>query len=113
MMKRYGPREQYKITPLERWKESQRECCHQSFLTPKADGCWVLYKDAQIEIERLRLRLQKDAQVVVRLLELGDLRLLASDGSCGGQNAVAALLPAESAELYQACQRIAAMAARR
>jgi len=61
--------------------------------------CWLL----RDEIERL----QKDAQTICRLLELGDQRLLVSDGPCGGQNAATALSAEESAELYQACQRIA------
>ncbi len=53
-------------------------------------------------------RLCADARAVSRLLELGDQRLLASDGPCGGQNAATALSPEESAELYQAVQRISA-----
>lgn len=53
-------------------------------------------------------QLRTEAREVSMLLELGDQRLLASDGPCGGQNAAVALSAEESAELYQACQRIAA-----
>lgn len=56
-------------------------------------------------------QLQEHAQEVARLLELGDQRLLAGDGPCGGQNAAVALSPEESAKLYQACKKIAAEAA--
>jgi len=48
------------------------------------------------------------AKEVARLLELGDRRLLAGDGPCGGQNAAVALSPEESAKLYQACRKITA-----
>lgn len=51
---------------------------------------------------------QKSAREVARLLELGDQRLLAGDGPCGVQNAAVALLPEESAKLYQACKKITA-----
>jgi len=43
-------------------------------------------------------------------LELGDQRLLANDGPCGGWDAAEALTPRESAKLYQACKRITAKA---
>lgn len=46
------------------------------------------------------------AKKVKQLLELGDQRLLAGDGPCGGQNAAVALTAKESAELYQACRTI-------
>lgn len=65
-----------------------------------SNGEWVRYKDVE--------ELVKNAQEVARLLELGDRRLVAGDGPCGGQNAAAALTPKESAELYQACKKIAA-----
>ena len=61
-------------------------------------------KALHAEVERLRT----DAREVSRLLELGDQRLLASDGPSGGQNAATALTAEESAELYRVCQRIAA-----
>jgi len=68
-------------------------------------GCELL----RAEIKRLQQTVNnhEDAQTIQRLLELGDQRLLASDGPCGGQNAATALSAEESAELYQACQRIA------
>lgn len=62
----------------------------------------------KVKIEQL----QRNAREVMRLLELGDQRLLTSDGPCGGQNAATALSPKESARLYEVCKKIAAEAAR-
>lgn len=74
------------------------------------NGRWVLYKDVQAIVKQAKdvQAIVKQAGEVARLLELGDQRLLASDGPCGGQNAAVALSPEESAELYQACKKIAA-----
>jgi len=80
---------------------------HDALLVSNKNGRWVIYDDVKTEIEQL----QKDAREVARLLELGDQRLLANDGPCGGWNAAEALSPKESAKLYQACKRIAAKAA--
>jgi len=82
-MKRYGP----------------STYVHEEALVPRAKGGWVLY--AEVEL------LQRNAGEVVRLLDLGDQRLLAGEGPCGEWNAVDVLTPKESAELYQACKRIA------
>ncbi len=58
------------------------------------------YSDVQIN------KIQKHVQTIVNLLELGDQRLLTSDGSCEKQNAVTVLSPQESHKLYKACKRI-------
>ncbi len=49
----------------------------------------------------------KDAKLVKEMLELGDSRLLASDGPAGGQ--LPDLSPDEWGKVYRACKRIAAM----
>lgn len=49
---------------------------------------------------------KKDAKIVMRMLELGDHRLLACDGPCGGQ--LPDLSPEEWGKVYRACKRIAA-----
>lgn len=56
---------------------------------------------------RLKVRAcKKDAQIVTRMLELGDTRLMACDGPCGGQ--LPDLSPEEWGKVYRACKRIAA-----
>ena len=56
--------------------------------------------------DKRQLRLmKKDADIVTRLLELGDDRLLAADGPAGGQ--LPDLTPQEWGKVYRACQRIA------
>lgn len=55
--------------------------------------------------KNLRRNLKKDAQIVTRMLELGDTRLMACDGPCGGQ--LPDLSPTEWGKVYRACQRIA------
>lgn len=92
-MRRYGPR-------LLRTHDCY---AHESPLVPCVKGGWVFYEDVRVMIEH--------AQEVARLLELGDHRLLVGDGPCGAQNAAVALTSKESAELYQACKKIAAEAA--
>ena len=47
---------------------------------------------------------RKDADIVTRMLELGDTRLIANDGPCGGQ--LPDLSPEEWGKVYRACQRI-------
>jgi hypothetical protein len=49
--------------------------------------------------------LKKDADIVMQMLELGDQRLLAGDGPCGGQ--LPDLSPGEWGKVYRACKRIA------
>ena len=48
----------------------------------------------------------EDAELVCQMLELGDQRLLASDGPAGGQ--LPELSPKEWGKVYRACKRIAA-----
>ena len=57
--------------------------------------------DNQAVIKKLR----RDAALVARMLELGDSRLLAADGPCGGQ--LPDLTPDEWGKVYRACKRIA------
>lgn len=54
-----------------------------------------------------RRLLKKDAEIVTEMLELGDHRLLASDGPCGGQ--LPDLSPEEWGKVYRACKRISEM----
>lgn len=54
--------------------------------------------------------IQKHAQVVIDLLELGDTRLMASDGPCGGK--LPDLSPEEWGRIYRACKAIARIAQR-
>lgn len=49
---------------------------------------------------------KKDAAIVMRMLELGDDRLLACDGPAGGQ--LPDLSPKEWGKVYRACKRIVA-----
>ena len=51
-------------------------------------------------------KIKKDAGFIRRMLELGDGRLLAHDGPCGGQ--MPDLWPKEWAKVYKACKRIVA-----
>jgi hypothetical protein len=60
-----------------------------------------------IELKRKLGSVKYAAETITRLLELGDNRLMASDGPCGGQNAIDQLSVEESAELYQAAAKIA------
>jgi hypothetical protein len=55
--------------------------------------------------QRIARACKKDARIVTRMLELGDHRLMARDGPCGGQ--LPALSPEEWGKVYRACQRIA------
>lgn len=50
-------------------------------------------------------KVQRDAALVKRMLELGDNRLLAADGPCGGL--LPDLSPDEWGKVYRACKRIA------
>lgn len=54
--------------------------------------------------------MKKDAEIVARMLELGDTRLMASDGPCGGQ--LPELSPDEWGKVYRACLRISQSAAK-
>lgn len=54
--------------------------------------------------------MRKAAQTVINLLELGDDRLLAADGPCGGQKPD--LTPKEWGKVYRACKTIAREAQR-
>lgn len=54
--------------------------------------------------------LKKDAAIVTGMLELGDQRLLASDGPAGGQ--LPELSPEEWGKVYRACKRIGERAAK-
>ncbi len=54
--------------------------------------------------KELRL-LQRDCRIVRDYLEIGDQRLLADDGPCGGQ--LPRLSPEEWGKVYRACKRIA------
>jgi hypothetical protein len=47
---------------------------------------------------------RKDAEIVSRMLELGDLRLMACDGPCGGR--LPDLSPEEWGKVYRACKRL-------
>lgn len=53
-------------------------------------------------------RIQNDAETVHSMLEMGDLRLQAQDGPCGGQ--LPELSIKEWRKVYLACQRIAKFA---
>jgi hypothetical protein len=53
---------------------------------------------------RLIRSLKKDARIVTRMLRLGDARLVAGDGPCGGQ--LPDLSPEEWGKVYRACKRI-------
>lgn len=50
-------------------------------------------------------QIQRDAATVKRMLELGDTRLMAADGPCGGK--LPDLTPDEWGKVYRACKRIA------
>lgn len=65
--------------------------------------CLTCVKEQWEELDGLKIHADK----VKDLLELGDTRLMADEGPCGGMNAAEALSPKESAELYQACCKIA------
>jgi len=56
-------------------------------------------------ISRRMRACRRDAQTVARTLELGDQRLLASDGPAGGK--LPDLSPDEWGKVYRACVRIA------
>lgn len=59
---------------------------------------------SKAELARALRGLKKDAAIVTRTLELGDQRLLASDGPAGGQ--LPDLSPEEWGKVYRACKRI-------
>jgi hypothetical protein len=64
---------------------------------------------SQTKLQLLRRSLKKDAGIVTKMLELGDHRLLASDGPAGGQ--LPDLSPNEWGKVYRACKRISAKVA--
>src|SRR5262245_28070912 len=64
-------------------------------------------KDATIARLRAAMKEVRDAaNTVIEMLELGDDRLLASDGPAGGQ--LPDLSPAEWGKVYRACKKLAA-----
>jgi hypothetical protein len=70
-----------------------------------SEGRWqMLRADSPSEAHNVA-QLRSDAEIVQRMLELGDARLLASDGPAGGQ--LPDLSPDEWSKVYRACKRIA------
>lgn len=59
---------------------------------------------------KLTTAMRDDARIVMRLLEIGDARLMALDGPCGNQ--LPDLSPQEWGRVYRACKRIAGRAVR-
>lgn len=67
-----------------------------------------LLRSANNDVRRMRAFLngcRRDAEIVISTLELGDHRLTAMDGPCGGQ--LPDLYPWEWGKVYRACKRIA------
>jgi hypothetical protein len=63
------------------------------------------YQVKAVELREQRDALKRDARIVRDYLDIGDQRLLASDGPCGNQ--LPDLTPQEWGEVYRACKRIA------
>jgi uncharacterized protein YukE len=68
----------------------------------------AMLRSANNDVRRMKRFLRdcrKDALTVTSLLELGDTRLMAMDGPCGGE--LPDLYPQEWARVYKAMRRVA------
>lgn len=61
--------------------------------------------NANSDTSKTLRHMKKDARIVQKMLELGDDRLMAHDGPCGGK--LPELSPEEWGKVYRACKRIA------
>jgi len=92
--------------------DDQRVVCEQVMVGINVNNPGEKVEQSQKELKEIVAqrnkmdRMQREARVVIRLLELGNQRMLADDGPCGCCNAVEALNLQEFGRLYQACKAV-------